>query len=304
VRKLTNYDVFAKAGGALKVAQETFRVDVADGTLNVAFLKGAADNPAIKAIEVLPAGSALTINAGGAAFTSSTGKKFSADVYYASGTVSSIASGEIANTTDDALYRNARVGVFSYGLPSGNGTFDVRLHFAETYWGSRTAGGAGSRRFNVDAEGVRRLTNYDVFAKAGGAMRATTEVLRVTVTDGVLNLFFAKGAADNPLVSAIEVVPVAAAARMAETANTPESGQITLFPNPVRDQFTVTLPFAATRIRGTAVIDAAGKVHLLNVHRKTGEREIQVSASTLLKGLYLLRLDTEGGYRIVKFTRQ
>jgi hypothetical protein len=138
-RKLTDYDVFARAGSALRVAQETFRVSVSDGTLNVAFLKGSADNPAGKAIEVLPAGSALAINAGGAAFTASTGKKYSADVYYASGSVSSIASGEVANTTDDALYRNARVGVFSYGLPSGNGTFNVTLHFAETYFGSRVA---------------------------------------------------------------------------------------------------------------------------------------------------------------------
>jgi hypothetical protein len=136
-RKLTDYDIFARAGGALRVAQETFRVTVSDGTLNVAFLKGSADNPAIKAIEVLPAGSGLTINSGGSAFTSSTGKKFSADVYYALGGVSSIASREIANTGDDGLYRNARVGVFSYGLPSGNGTFDVTLHFAETYWGRR-----------------------------------------------------------------------------------------------------------------------------------------------------------------------
>ncbi|HEX8528672.1 MAG TPA: malectin domain-containing carbohydrate-binding protein, partial [Cytophagales bacterium] len=202
VRKLTNYDVFARAGGARRAVQETFRVNVADGTLNVVFLKGAADNPAVKAIEVLPAGSGLTINAGDGAFTSSTGRKFSADVYYAAGTVSSIAGGDILNTTDDVLYRNARVGVFSYGLPSGNGTFDVTLHFAETYWGSRTTGGAGSRRFNVDAEGVRRLTNYDIFAKTGGAMRAVKETIRVTVSDGVLNLFFAKGTADNPLVSA------------------------------------------------------------------------------------------------------
>jgi hypothetical protein len=96
----------------------------------------------------------------------------------------------------------------------------------------------------------------------------------------------------------------AASARLAEAADTPESGQITLYPNPVRDQFTVTLPFAATQVRGTAVTDAAGKVHLLNAHRECGEREIQVSAGTLPKGLYLLHLDTEGGYRVVKFARQ
>jgi hypothetical protein len=156
----------------------------------------------------------------------------------------------------------------------------------------------------VDVEGVRRLTNYDIFAKAGGAMRATREVLRVTVTDGVLNLFFSRGAADNALVSAAEVVPVAAAARLADTAGEPETGRIALYPNPVQDKLTVTLPFAATQVRGTAVTDVTGKVHLLNAHRASGEREIQVPAAALPKGLYLLRLDTEQGYRVMKFARQ
>ncbi len=301
-RRLTDYDVFARAGGALRVAQETFRVNVADGTLNVNFLTGAADNPAIKAIEVLPAGSALTINAGGAAFTTASGKRFSADSYYASGSVSSIASGEIANTSDDALYRNVRVGTaFSYGLPSGNGTFDVTLHFAETYWGSRATGGVGSRKFNVFVENVKRLSEYDVFAKAGGAMRAVKETVRVTVIDGILNLYFAKGTADLPLVSAIEVVPVAAAARVAVGA---ETGKATLYPNPAADRLTVTLPFAADAVEGTVVTDPAGNARLLNAHKVTGADQLQIGVGTLPQGLYLLQIDAAHGRQVLKFVKQ
>jgi hypothetical protein len=306
VRRLTDYDVFARAGGALRVAQETFRVNVVDGTLNVAFLKGTADNPAIKAIEVLPAGSALTINSGGSAFTSTTGKRFSADVYYASGGVSSIASGEIANTTDDALYRNARVGTaFSYGLPSGNGTFNVTLHFAETYWGRRAAGGAGSRKFNVYVENVKRLSEYDVFAKAGGAMRAIKETVQVTVTDGILNLYFAKGSVDIPLVSAIEVVPVAAAARTATVDNAgAETWKATLYPNPAADRLTVTLPFPADAVQATAVTDPAGNARLLNAHKASGADQLEIGVGTLPQGLYLLRVDTEHGRQVLKFVKE
>ncbi len=301
-RKLTDYDVFARAGGALRVAQETFRVTVSDGTLNVAFLKGSADNPAVKAIEVLPAGSALSINAGGAAFTGNTGKKFSADVYYASGTVSSIAGGEITNTTDDALYRNARVGVFSYGLPSGNGTFNVTLHFAETYFGSRVTGGAGSRKFNVYVEGAKRLSDYDVFAKAGGALRAVKETVQVTVTDGILNLYFAKGTADNPLISAIEVTPAATAAREAA----PEAGnaQVRLFPNPVQDRLFVTLPFPAARVQGTAVTDARGRVLLPDGHRISGENGLEIGTESLPRGLFLLRIHAGDQTQTLKFLKQ
>ncbi|MBD0255804.1 MAG: T9SS type A sorting domain-containing protein [Cytophagales bacterium] len=306
-RKLTDYDIFAQAGGALRVAQETFRVTVSDGTLNVNFVKGAADNPAIKAIEVLTAGSGLAINAGGSAFVSSTtGKRFAGDVYYASGAASSISSGEIANTADDGLYRNARVGVFSYGLPSGNGTFNVTLHFAETYFGSRTGGGAGSRKFNVFVENVKRLSDYDVFADAGGAMRAVTKTIQVTVTDGVLNLYFAKGSADNPLVSAIEVVPAALTARMAadEPASSPEDGQATLYPNPVASRITVRLPFPADRVRATAVVDAVGNAHLRNAHQESGANELRIEAGGLPAGVYFLKIDTGDAQQIIRFVRQ
>ncbi|MBD0256288.1 MAG: T9SS type A sorting domain-containing protein, partial [Cytophagales bacterium] len=303
LRKLTDYDVFAKAGGALRATQETFRVTVSDGTLNLAFLKGAADNPAVKAIEVLPAGSGLTINAGGAAYTTGTGKQFSADVYYADGSVSSIASGDILNTTDDALYRNARVGVFSYGLPSGNGTFNVTLHFAETYFGSRTTGGVGSRKFNVYVEGVKRLSDYDVFAKAGGAMRAVKETVQVTVTDGVLNLYFAKGTADNPLVSAIEVVPAATTARVDAEAG-PEDWQVTCFPNPVRDRLTVALPFPADAVEATAVTDAKGTPLLHDAHRQTGVQQLEIATEALPAGLYLLHLEGPQGAKRVKFIKR
>ncbi len=304
VRKLSDYDIFARAGGALRVAQETFRVTVGDGTLNVAFLKGAADNPAVKAIEVLPAGSALTINAGGERFSASGGKVFWPDAYYNGGSRSGILSGVIANTNDHALYRDARVGVFSYGLPSGNGTFNVTLHFAETYWGHRAAGGVGSRRFHVDAEGVRRLTNYDIIAKTGGAMRAISETFRVTVTDGVLNLFFSRGAADNPLVSAIEVVPVSATARLSETAAATEPSGITLYPNPVSDKLLVTLPFPATQVSGTTVVDASGRVWLRNTHVVSGVRELSIRTATLPPGLYLLRVDTPTGAQPARFIKQ
>jgi hypothetical protein len=178
------------------------------------------------------------INSGGANYTTGDGKLFVADANFSGGSVSSIPSGEVAGTTDDALYRNLRTGAtFSYGIPSGNGTFDVILHFNETYFGYRTGGGAGSRRFNVNIEGVRKLTNYDVFAVAGGAMRAVKQTIRVVVSDGTLNLFFSKGASDNPAVAAIEVVPVTVAAREASETNAvggAEDAQISLYCIPTR----------------------------------------------------------------------
>lgn len=151
----------------------------------------------------------LRINAGGPDFTTATKKLFIADKYYAGvDRTSSIASGDILNTTNDVLYRSGRSSSsFSYNIPVFNGQVNVTLHFAEIYFGAPgKKGGAGSRQFHVNMEGNRKLTNYDIFTAAGGAMRAVQLTIPVTVTDGVLNIDFLSGAADLPRVSAIEVI--------------------------------------------------------------------------------------------------
>ncbi|QRR01429.1 CBM96 family carbohydrate-binding protein [Dyadobacter sandarakinus] len=152
----------------------------------------------------------VRINAGGPDFTTATKKLFIADQYYsdAFNVTSSIPSGDILNTTNDVLYRTARNSPYCfYEIPVKNIQVNVTLHFAETYYGTPgKGGGAGSRRFNVDIEGKRVLTNYDIFAAAGGAMRAVQITIPVTVADGILDINFGTGAAGQPSICAIEVV--------------------------------------------------------------------------------------------------
>lgn len=153
----------------------------------------------------------IRINAGGGAVTTLDGKQYGADRYFAgTNRTSSMAIGDILNTVDDDLYRSGRCTPdFNYNIPVSNGLFNVVLHFAETWYGapSGAAGGAGKRQFHVDMEGSRVLTNFDIYAAAGGAMKAVQKTFSVMVTDGMLNINFVKGLADLPRVSAIEVLP-------------------------------------------------------------------------------------------------
>jgi hypothetical protein len=304
-RRLTDYDIFAKAGGAMRAVTETFRVTVTDGTLNIHFSKGLADNPRVAAVEVVPASPAdLRVNAGGPAYTTAGGAAFAADAYFTGGSVSGIASGEVAGTTEDGLYRNMRFGPsFSYNLPAGNGTYDVVLHFNETYWGHRAAGGVGSRRFNVDIEGSYRLTNYDVFAVAGGAMKARTETFRVLVTDGTLNIHFSKGLADNPCLAALEVVPVTAS-RVAAAGSRETSNGAVLYPNPVRDKLYVALDGSPEGVQGTTLTDALGVARLVNGHRVTDARTLEVDVRNLRPGAYLLAITRADQTRLLRFVKQ
>jgi hypothetical protein len=98
-------------------------------------------------------------------------------------------------------------GEFSYSIPVPEpGIYQVRLHFAEIYWGAEggAPGGRGNRVFSVDAEGQPALVDYDIYDDVG-PMTAVIKQFEIEVTDGTLDLDF-YGTRDQPMVAAIEVL--------------------------------------------------------------------------------------------------
>jgi hypothetical protein len=184
--------------------------------------------------------STVRINSGGPTATVSLGT-FAADNYFAGSTVNYTNAVAIANTTDDVIYQTYRrptattSGVMSYNIPVTNGTYTVKLHFAEI---AQTA--AGARTFNVTAEGGSWLSNYDIFVAAGGANRAVVETKNVTVNDGTLNLNFTS-LVNRACVAAIEVLPANATFATARitlddanrsTQEAKDQATLAAFPNP------------------------------------------------------------------------
>lgn len=99
-------------------------------------------------------------------------------------------------------------GPFSYKIPVTNGTYTVKLHFAEIYWGvdnpEGLEGGVGSRIFNVSMEDTEIFTGYDLY-KELGAGQAGVRMYDIEVTDGELTITF-EATVNKPKVSAIEVL--------------------------------------------------------------------------------------------------
>lgn len=142
--------------------------------------------------------------------------EFQADEYYEGLTVAYTNSfvTEIADTTMDEIYLTERITditrplePFSYAIPITNGTYTVKLYFAEIFWGSSNremlVGGVGSRIFSCEIEGTEVFSSYDLFKEVGAA-RAITRMYDIEVADGVLNIKF-QAAKDRPKVSAIEI---------------------------------------------------------------------------------------------------
>ena len=146
----------------------------------------------------------LAVNSGGSAAGT-----FIADAYVSGGTVatptaSAIDTTAVTNPAPQAVYQTERYGTFTYtfgGLTTGI-AYQVRLHEAEIYWSA-----ANKRQFNVSINGTQVLTNYDIFAAAGGQYRAAISEFMITPNgSGQIVIAYTVGAFDQPKSSGIEII--------------------------------------------------------------------------------------------------
>lgn len=142
-------------------------------------------------------------------FKDEEGSTWSGDRYFSGGFVTELPSQPIARTRNPELYLTARSGVFSYRIPLAPGTYEMRLHFAETTYSpaSTLGGGENSRVFDVQLNGHPLLTQFDIVNDAG-ANTADVRVFRDVSPDkdGYLHLDFT-GSLGLPLINAIEILP-------------------------------------------------------------------------------------------------
>ena len=140
------------------------------------------------------------VHSGGNAYTDTLGNSWAADNSFTGGSTSSTTHA-IANTPDPTLYQTERYGSFSYQFAVPNGSYSVRLKFAEIYWSAPK-----QRVFNVGINGTTVLSDFDIVAAAGAANTAVDELFPVTVAGNLITIQFTTGPADVPKVSAIEIV--------------------------------------------------------------------------------------------------
>ena len=148
-----------------------------------------AEVSATPAAPVVTASPGVAIDCGGGASGA-----FAADTDYvggaAYGTKHTVSTAGVAGAAPPAVYQSSRYGKggMRYVVPklTPGAAYAVRLHFAETYWNA-----AGKRVFSVALNGQTVLTNFDIWAAAGGADKAIVKQFTATAdSGGVLTLTF------------------------------------------------------------------------------------------------------------------
>jgi len=142
-------------------------------------------------------------------FKDQEGNEWLGDRYFTGGAVTELADQHIERTRDSQVYLTLRSGTFSYNIPLAPGTYELRLHFAETTYTPRSSlgGGENSRVFDILINGRPLLTQFDIVSDAGPDT-ADVRVFKDVQPgpDGHLRLDFS-GTLGQPMINAIEIVP-------------------------------------------------------------------------------------------------
>jgi len=118
-------------------------------------------------------------------------------------------TGVLANTitgicaSAQSLYQRERYSTssagFYYQFDCPAGIYEITMLEAETYWN-----GSGKRVFNAFIQGRQVLTNFDIYAAAGGMNKPLTLVFTNAVTNSQLQVLFMP-VVDNARISGLQV---------------------------------------------------------------------------------------------------
>ena len=167
-----------------------------------ASLNGGSGSDSILVLPPVGTFTPIRVNAGGSAYTDSLGQVWSADTGYLGGVTYAVPA-SIQGTSDPALYQTLRYSAQQYQFSVPAGSYNVKLKFAETYYGS-----PGKRVFNVALNSTTVLQSFDPVAAAGASFTAVDRSFPVNSSGQILIQF--SPLIDNPILNAIEITSATA----------------------------------------------------------------------------------------------
>jgi chitinase len=121
-----------------------------------------------------------------------------------SGTTHTIDTSKVTNPAPTSVYQHGRKSTCTYTIPglTAGGSYTVRLDFCEY-----AATAAGQRTFNVSINGTQVLTNFDIFAAAGGEFIANAQSFTATANSSGQVVIALTTVVNNVLIAGVEVTP-------------------------------------------------------------------------------------------------
>ncbi|WP_161891047.1 malectin domain-containing carbohydrate-binding protein [Pontibacter russatus] len=254
-----------------------------------------------------------TANGGGAAITAVRrikgaananvtigGNVWEADKAYRKGSIKldkQVVTTPIAATDDDELYQTylsaeKDLAETSYEIPLENGTYTVRMHFAENYWSAEA-----DRIFDIYIEDQLRLQGLDIY-KEIGYRTAMVKDFEVSVAGGILNINF-DPSVNRVAIAGLEIFKSQANVTGLDPATLTEKRRLVVYPNPGEgDEVQIVLEHFGSHEPVTVTMhDILGKV----VYSKSlqtdakGSATAPIAVAALHKGVYIVKVEDPEG---------
>jgi hypothetical protein len=174
------------------------------------------------------------VDVGGSQYTDSQGNVWAADENYTGGAAAAVTNaiaGALPGTADQTLYQSQRYGSsFSYTFNVPAGSYQLTLKFAETYSGDFAK---GDRLFNVAVNGTQVLTNFDIYATAGGNAALDEVFNNIAPSGGVITIQFTGTSSSdtNAVLEAIQIIPQPSTPTATNTATRTATASTTATPS-------------------------------------------------------------------------
>ncbi|MGD0591269.1 MAG: endo-1,4-beta-xylanase [Bacteroidota bacterium] len=234
-------------------------------------------------------GTTININVGGSATGS-----FSADEYYSGGsTYTNTATIDMSQITSNAppaaIFNSERYGSFSYTIPNltAGSAQTVTLYFAETYLSA-----SGQRVFNVSINGTTVLSNFDIYASAGGQNKAIARSFSTTANSSGQVVIQFSSVTQNPKVNGLTVAG-GGSAKLAEQEQSQRVNPAGYaleqnYPNPFNPSTTITFMIPVNSYVSLKVYNFLGQVvtELAGREYSAGQHSVMFNASNLTSGIY------------------
>lgn len=208
-------------------------------------------------------------------FTDSVGREWQQDDFSNGGVIFSVAEDELLDTASDLLpmYSAERNGgrnlvLLEYNIPVPNGSYRLRLHWAEIFDG---ASNVGDRVFHVLLEGVELFRDFDIVGRYGTKTGGYEEV-DVIVSDGFATIKLLR-VKRSPKINGIEILQAVATTTIKEITTTSTTTSSTSTPftteEPTIERTTTIRPPATSTGNTQGTLFPLGVVFL---------REVAISA--------------------------
>jgi hypothetical protein len=190
-------------------------------------------------------------------------REWQEDDFYNGGAIFAVAEDELLGTASDLLpmYSLERNGgrnlvLLEYNMPVPNGSYRLRLHWAELFDG---ASSVGDRLFHVLVEGVELFRDFDIVDRYGFKTGGYEDV-DINITDGFVTVKLLR-VKRSPKINGIEVLQAVATTTVKGTTTstflTTEEPTAEVSP-PTASSTTIRSPATSTPLVSTIVDNAQG----------------------------------------------